>query len=257
MEPMFTVDLADFYRSVERMYGRTMTADTGETICPYCNKDAHMVYVDGSARLIWSSEARGEAAFQCNACKRFVVGGRRYLGLMTPHDIDPRMQAWSLHEQSTHEEIAKVLVGNVEYWHPIEPVGKTYEFDLGEIADPAEEAHRCYSIGAHRAAILLARAVIEATAKKHGITKGQLFQKIEAMGAQGVIRPQTVEAAHGVRDIGNDMAHGDFATADVSKEDASDVLILMDVVLNDAFAGDSALRKLASRREAREENPPE
>lgn len=248
MQPLIAVDLSNFYRCVERMYGRIMIADTRETICPYCKKNAHMVYVDGSARLIWSSESRGEAAFQCNACKRFVVGGRRYLGLMTPHDMDPRMQAWSLHERSTPEEIAKVLVGNVEYWHPIEPVGKTYDYDMGEIAGPADEAHRCYSIGAHRAAILLARAVIEAIAKKHEITDGKLFQKIESMGAQGVIRPQTVKAAHGVRDVGNDMAHGDFATADVTAEDASDVLILMDVVLNDAFAGDSALDQLMSRR---------
>ena len=51
-----------------------------------------------------------------------------------------------------------------------------------EIAAAASEAHRCRdAAGANRAAILLARGVVEATAKDKGITGKNLVQKIDRM----------------------------------------------------------------------------
>ena len=55
---------------------------------------------------------------------------------------------------------------------------------------------------------MLARAVIEATAKDQGIAKGTLHDKIEAMATNGLIRTMIKDAAHGVRELGNEMAHG-------------------------------------------------
>ncbi len=78
------------------------------------------------------------------------------------------------------------------------------------IRDAAQEAYRCRSINAHRAAVLLARSVVEATAKDKGIKKGPLDRKIDEMQRLGFIREDVRQGAHEVRYLGNDMAHGDF-----------------------------------------------
>ena len=67
------------------------------------------------------------------------------------------------------------------------------------IGAAASEAHECQSIGAHRAAVMLARAVIEATAKDKGITKGTLFDKIEKMHEHGLVSELVRDQAHEVR----------------------------------------------------------
>jgi hypothetical protein len=58
---------------------------------------------------------------------------------------------------------------------------------LEHIASAASEAYECQSIGAHRAARSLARAVVEAIAKHKGITQGRLVDKIEEMEQQDLI----------------------------------------------------------------------
>lgn len=54
------------------------------------------------------------------------------------------------------------------------------------VAEAAAEAVLCMSAGARRGAILLARAVIEATAKDKGVTGGNLQQKIERLHEAGL-----------------------------------------------------------------------
>jgi len=61
------------------------------------------------------------------------------------------------------------------------------------------------------AAILMARTTIEATAKSQAIITGSLIAKIDAMAmaTAQLIRPALRDAAHAIRHLGNDMAHGD------------------------------------------------
>ncbi|MGW9270788.1 DUF4145 domain-containing protein [Microbacterium sp. NPDC055599] len=244
---MATLDLADFYRGVHRMYGRVMTAQADHT-CPHCKKITHMVYVEDSVRWIDERSRRVEAAFQCTACHRFVIGGTTQIGVLDAVD-GVQTSVSHAHPQMRRTELAMLLQQGVQYWEPIAPVGMEYHDILPEIAAPADEAHRCLSIGAHRAAVLMARAVIEATAKSKGVTERGLFAKIEAMGTSQLIRPQIVQAAHAIRLLGNDMAHGDFATTAVTEQDAADVLLLMDEVLNDVFAVTDRLKRLLARHE--------
>jgi len=89
--------------------------------------------------------------------------------------------------------------------------------------------------------------VIEAVAKKKGITTGKLVQKIDAMYDARLIREDVRDGAHEVRYLGNDMAHGDFVEG-VSKEDAELVLTLMDAVLEEVFQSPARVNR---RREAR------
>ncbi|MFJ4036802.1 DUF4145 domain-containing protein [Microbacterium sp. NPDC090007] len=113
----------------------------------------------------------------------------------------------------------------------------------------AKEAHSCFSINAFMASILMARTVVEATAKEKGITSGRLIQKIDAMAASSVIRESTKDAAHEIRHLGNDMAHGDIADVPES-DDVRDVLVLMDEVLAEVFQGPARTERLKNRRSA-------
>jgi hypothetical protein len=80
-------------------------------------------------------------------------------------------------------------------WQPVKAVGKDYQDVPPEIAAAASEVHSCLSIGAIRGAIAIARAVVEATAKSQGITKGNLQDKIDGLAKAGKIRPDTQDAA--------------------------------------------------------------
>jgi hypothetical protein len=121
-----------------------------------------------------------------------------------------------------------------------------------EIAAAASEAHRCRSVAnANRAAILLARGVVEATAKDKGITTGSVFSKIDRMHEERLIRPDVRDGAHEVRAFGNDMAHGDFIQH-VTPEEADVVLALMDEVLVEVYQSPARVARAQVAREARE-----
>lgn len=131
-------------------------------------------------------------------------------------------------------------------WLPRKGDAVHYEDVPVVIASAASEAHECASIGAKRAAILMARSVIEASAKEHEIVSGNLYAKIDALANRGIIRPLIAEAAHGIRDYGNDMAHGDFG-AEVTDEDVEETLGLMGVVLSEVFQVDARTKSLRDR----------
>jgi hypothetical protein len=118
------------------------------------------------------------------------------------------------------------------------------------IASAASEAHRCWSIQAYRGATALARAVIEASAKEKGITKGQLFEKIEKLEAEGHVRAHIREAAHEVRHLGNEVAHGDFVDP-IEPEEAEEVLALMAEVLQEVFQSPARVARVKAAREAK------
>ncbi|MBI9114298.1 DUF4145 domain-containing protein [Sanguibacter suaedae] len=132
-------------------------------------------------------------------------------------------------------------------WHPSKVEGKQFPDVPEHIASAADEAYRCFSISALRAAILLGRSVVEATAKDKGIVKGTLATKINGLEAAGHIRPLIAETAHEIRFLGNDMAHGDFIEP-VSDGQAADVLAFMDEVLNEVYQGPA---RVNARRAAR------
>jgi len=136
-------------------------------------------------------------------------------------------------------------------WWPKHAGGKEFPDVPETIAAAGSEAYQCLSIGAYRAAIATARAVVEATAKDKGITKGNLDAKIDQMAKDGVIGADTAQAAHAVRLWGNDAAHGDLALSRVDEDDAREVVALMDDVLSRAYQLPARTRRIIESREAR------
>ncbi len=118
------------------------------------------------------------------------------------------------------------------------------------IAEAAAEAYSCHSIGAYRAAGALARAVVEATAKDKGITGRTLYDRIEQLEQQGLVRPLVREAAHEIRHFGNDMAHGDLVE-DLTEEAATETLALMDELLSEVYQAPARIARVRSARESR------
>lgn len=145
-------------------------------------------------------------------------------------------------------------------WRPFPPtpparpiVVKSFPDVPSEIAATAAEAYTCRMTAvppAYRAAVLMARTVIEATAKDKGITKGTLAAKIDKLFEKQLIRPHVRVGAHEVRYLGNDMAHGDFVQP-VNAEDADLVLALMSEVLEDVYQSPARVAKAQAKREER------
>jgi hypothetical protein len=143
--------------------------------------------------------------------------------------------------------------GTTVRWMPLPGTkGESFTDVPHPVADAAKEAVLCMEAGGTRGAVLLARAVIEATAKDKGVTTGSLSQKIDQLHDLGYIRTYLHDGAHEVRYTGNDMAHGDFP-ATISRKDADVLLQLMREVLMEVYQ-DPARRERLVRlaRDARE-----
>ncbi|SDR02350.1 protein of unknown function [Tsukamurella pulmonis] len=140
-------------------------------------------------------------------------------------------------------------VDNEIIWHPTANSTRAYPDVPEHIASPATEAFECCAAGHLRAAIILARAVIEATAKDKDITTGQLHTKIDALANQGFIRAHIKEAAHEIRNVGNDMAHGDFDDP-ITRPTADLVIALMEEILNEVYQSPAKVKKLQAARAA-------
>ncbi|WP_307453851.1 DUF4145 domain-containing protein [Microbacterium proteolyticum] len=116
------------------------------------------------------------------------------------------------------------------------------------IASAARQAYSSASIGNNMAAILMARTVIEATAKAKGYTRGTLASKIEDLRDGNLIRPAIADEAHEVRFAGNDMAHGDI-DVQPNSNDAEEILALMSEVLSEVFQGPARMARVRAKRQ--------
>ena len=207
------------------------------TKCWSCGTTAHMTAIDGAVSVQQLAiRRRVMGCFRCDSCQAPNIAVATGL----PGAEGPLV--WLTRKK--HKE-----------WVPqpavVVPV-MTFPDVPSEIAAAASEAFRCRTTAnANRAAILLARSVIEATAKDKGITKGQLIEKIDKMYDSRLIRPDVRDGAHEVRHLGNDMAHGDFVQR-VSAEDADLVLALMREVLVDVYQSPARVARAQANRQQRE-----
>ncbi|MCP2636761.1 DUF4145 domain-containing protein [Microbacterium sp. HD4P20] len=215
------------------------------TTCGYCGRFSHMtrVWVNYIETLIPASfiEHVGtlpariaytiQGAATCDNCGRVSVAFRQLASNEAPSAADETFGRPGL------------------TWHPPQQAPDFPDVP-NAIRRAAKEAHTASAVGAGMAAILMARTVVEATAKNNGINTGALVAKIDALASRNLIRPSTQEAAHEIRHFGNDMAHGDIDDEPTS-EDVADVLAFMDEVLQEVFIGPKRIARLKERREAR------
>jgi len=201
-------------------------------LCGYCGRLTH-------ATRVWTNFVRPEGstayyvqgAAACDNCHRASIGARTLDPSETPTSVEQRFEAF----------VDRLT------WYPRKAASPDFPDVPEHIARAAKEAHESHSINALMASILMARTVVEASAKEKGITSGTLVAKIDGMQQQDLIRKSTAEAAHEIRHFGNDMAHGDIADLP-SADDAAEVLALMDEVLNEVFQGPARTERIKARR---------
>lgn len=202
-------------------------------LCPYCDKYSHVTIRWGQ---VFNDGSDVRVAATCDFCSRISVA----------EGIDPTASANPVIDVAT---AARVLerAGSKVSWLPT--AAETPE--VSDVPEPieraAKEAYRSAAIGNHMAAILMARTVIEATAKTKGISSGVLASKINAMRDAQLIRPAIAEQAHEVRFAGNDMAHGDIDVAPDSV-DSEEILALMASVLTEVFQDPARLERIRAKR---------
>jgi hypothetical protein len=182
------------------------------------------------------------ACFRCDGCDALNIRS-----MWTGDVINPHLDAAEIAAMLTDES---PFPGVDTGWHPVNIRGKQYADVPADIAAAASEAHTCIAVKAYRGAVLLARSVVEATAKDKGMTTGTLVTKIDAMYEARLIREDIRDGAHEVRYLANDAAHGDFVEP-VSPTDAELILTLMDEVLEEVYQSPA---RVARRRAARLDN---
>jgi hypothetical protein len=203
----------------------------------------------GTPTIINTTEAKGfredgnhravVVAYQCSVCNGISVGI-----VTTPLQTAPNLSQWIDNQRNLSDDDFT--------WRPTASDTRTYQDVPTHIADAATEAFECHSSGHYRAAILLSRSVIEATAKEKGITTGNLKSKIEEMENQRLIRPHIKAVADGIRDYGNEMAHGDFATP-VGGADSALIIQLMGEILDEVYQSPARLTRVQQAVTARQQ----
>ncbi|GAA3330637.1 hypothetical protein GCM10017712_04620 [Curtobacterium citreum] len=188
---------------------------------------------------VYKQGTQFRVAATCDNCWKLLVGE----GAGT----DVTGNGYSSTESLDQVNLAVARYGRSLIWLPL--AAETPEVvDVPQsIGRAAKEAYASAAVGNHMAAILMARTVIEATAKEKGITDGTLAAKINAMRDGQLIRPAIAAQAHEVRFAGNDMAHGDI---DVAPEpvDAEEILALMGSVLTEVFQDPARLERIRAKR---------
>lgn len=147
--------------------------------------------------------------------------------------------------------------GIADFWRKNEPEKTfpqwvetpTYEAIPEYLVEPVKEAHETQAMGFYRSSVILARAVIEATAKDRGADGRDLYQRIKKLREMELITPLTESGAHIVRDSGNNMAHGDFEE-EVDWELAEATLEFMGFVLADVYVAPARVKAMEARIEA-------
>lgn len=175
------------------------------------------------------------AAFECTECHTMSIG---------------RMPTMTGSYSSAAGEAIRTQPVEIT-WIPRAAEIVTFEDVPPLIGETATEAHGCHSIGAYRGATILARAAIEATAKHQEASGKNLFERIGSLAKAGVITSHTAEAAHEIRDSGNDAAHYNVVLS-VSEEESSLVLELMEQVLREVYQQPARLAAAKAARAERE-----
>jgi len=205
------------------------------TTCGHCERFANFTYRWGEV-----TDTQVRVAATCDFC------GKLSVAIGTKTTGQGPVQASAGANYSTPIGLAWGKSPDLQWW-PRVGVAPQVEDVPPHIARAAREAYSSASIGNHMSAVLMARTVVEATAKAKGIDVRGLDKKINAMKDAGLIRPGIAEQAHEVRFAGNDMAHGDI-DIDLDANDSEEILALMAEVLSEVFQGPARLERIRAKR---------
>ena len=114
------------------------------------------------------------------------------------------------------------------------------------------QAHRSFATASYDACAVMCRRALEALCKDLSAKGRDLARRLADLEAQGRIDSRLLGWAHGVRLVGNEAAHD--VDAEVTAEDARDILEFTEALLMYVFTLDSKFRAFEARRKGRTQN---
>lgn len=117
------------------------------------------------------------------------------------------------------------------------------------IARSYREAWSCFRAGASTASAIMCRRTVEALCEHHNTGRNNLARSLDALRERGVIEARLFAWADALRLAGNDAAHD--VSAEVSREDARDLLEFTRGLLEYVFTFADTFEKFQRRRAAR------
>ncbi|CAB1245782.1 conserved protein of unknown function [Ruminococcaceae bacterium BL-4] len=113
-----------------------------------------------------------------------------------------------------------------------------------------EEACRCFKAHAYIATAILSRKTVESICDYHGIKERTLANSLAKMKLEGKIDERLYDWADMLRLVGNEAAHD--IHADVSKEDAGDILNFTNAIIEYIFSINDKFVEFKKRRQDKE-----
>jgi len=158
-------------------------------------------------------DAPGEATYAiliCRACDKRFVAQEEYDG-------------WSAVYPILHMSVAEEI-------HP-------------RIKSLFEEAHLCFAVGAYRGCLLLCRMALEDMQREQGVSGlNELMDK-------GIISPLLYRQAQEVRLWGNMVTHESLLPEDIQKDDAEQLLVYLEAILDAIYVQPKRLSTFTQKRE--------
>ncbi len=192
-------------------------ADKNSIYCPQCKQKTSI-----TKRVTYKWPKDNQTYYdisECNSCDFFVLV-QRYSGSI--QRIYPHPLPKSIHE-------------------------KTPEF----LKKDLNEANLCLSVGSYRAAGIMARRALQLCCIEKGAPDKKLQDQIDWLLNQQIITKELKNWAHEVRLTGNDSAHPpkDISKDEpVSREDADDILILLEKLIDVLYIAPALAEERRQRR---------
>ena len=111
-----------------------------------------------------------------------------------------------------------------------------------------DEAQRCLKARAYTASAVMARAALEAIVSDLGGEGRTLAKRIADLGSKDRLDPRLLEWATLVRIVGNDAVHDIDPTRSVSREDATDMVGMVEAFADYLYAFQQRFERLSERR---------
>ncbi|WP_324787115.1 DUF4145 domain-containing protein [Streptomyces sp. H51] len=114
-----------------------------------------------------------------------------------------------------------------------------------------EEAHRCFSVKAYTATVVMVRRTLEGVSIDQGVTKrAPLIRMLEELKESGKIDGRLLEWSQALRLLGNEGAH--YSDKPVTQDDATDALALAEALMDYLYVYTAQFEKFKQRREGNE-----